>query len=360
MSGQGNTVTQPRTTRLERPNLEDVAARAGVSRATVSRVVNGQSSVAPHLRDQVERAIDELGYVPNFAARALMTKRTDAIALLASEPDTRVFGDPFFAGLIRGVSLEANRARLQLVLLMVQAVVDNERVKRFVREAPVDGVMLVSEHAVEDPIPLMLEQSGIPYVIGGRPMQPGLSAPFVDTDNVLGGRIAAQYLASLGRKTIGTVTGPQDMAAGIDRLRGFKQGLGRSFRARRVEEADFTRQGGEAGTERLLARVPDLDAIFAASDLTALGALTALRRAGRRVPDDVALVGFDDNALAATSDPPLTTIHQDPVLLGRMMVRLYLAHHRPDIALATEDGVPPVAGLHHVILPAHLVTRDSA
>jgi DNA-binding LacI/PurR family transcriptional regulator len=146
----------------------------------------------------------------------------------------------------------------------------------------------------------------------------------------------------------------------VDRLAGFKRGLGRSFRARRVETGDFTKQSGEAATTRLLARHPDIDGLFAASDLMALGALTALRRAGRRVPDDVALVGYDDNEFATTSEPPLTTILQDPILQGRMMVRLYLAHYRPDLPMAPEPGIPDVTDTHHVILPVELVVRESA
>lgn len=343
-----------------RPNLEDVAAAAGVSRATVSRVVNQHSTVDPELRERVQRAIDEVGYVPNVVARALMTRRNDSIALVASEPDVRVFGDPFFAGIIRGVSQEANAAGLHLVLLMVQGTREIEHAKGFLRAAPVDGVMLISEHAVEDPIPAMLKQSSIPFVIGGRPMQEGVTAPYVDVDNVLGGTLAAHRLASTGRRTVGTITGPRDMSAGVDRLAGFKRGLGRAFRASRVETGDFTQQGGEAAMTRLLERVPNLDGLFAASDLMALGALAALRRAGRRVPDDVAVVGYDDNEFALTSDPPLTTVRQDPILQGRMMVRLYLAHYRPDLAVEPEDGIPEVRGGHHLILPVTLVARESA
>jgi DNA-binding LacI/PurR family transcriptional regulator len=343
-----------------RPNLEDVAAQAGVSRATVSRVVNGQTTVAPELRERVQRAIDQLGYVPNQAARSLMSRRNDTIALLASESDVRVFGDPFFSGVVRGITQEANRAGLQLVMLMAQTEADLERAKRYLRSDSIDAVMMISEHSVDDPIPPLLERLGIPYVIGGRPLQAGLAAVYVDNDNVFGGALAAQHLASLGRSVIGTVAGPADMSAGIDRLTGFKKGLGRAFRADRVERADFTQAGGEAATERLLERVPDLDGLFAASDLTALGALAALRRAGRRVPDDVALVGFDDNDFAATTDPPLTTVRQSPLLQGRTMVRLYLAQHRPDLVVEPDDLVPDVVGVDHVVLPVHLVVRESA
>lgn len=348
------------TTPTRRPNLEDVAARAGVSRATVSRVVNDQANVAPDLRQRVQQAISELGYVPNRAARSLMTGRFDSIAMVASEPDQRVFGDPYFSGILRGIGLEASPAGLQVVLLMAQSWEDIERIKRFLTSAPVDGVMLISEHAVADPLPAALQQAGIPLVIGGRPMQELRHPLYVDTDNREGSRLAAEYLVGAGRKRIATITGSLDMSAGKDRFLGFKEGLGRAFRANRVERGDFTRAVGERAMTRLLERDPQLDAVFAASDLTAVGALAALRRAGRRVPDDVAVVGFDDNEYALTSEPPLTTMHQDPVLQGRMMVRLYLAHHRPDIALAPDPDLPDVAGLENVMLPVKLVVRESA
>jgi DNA-binding LacI/PurR family transcriptional regulator len=343
-----------------RPNLEDVAARAGVSRATVSRVVNGQATVAADLKERVDRAIEELGYVPNQAARSLMTRRFDSIALLASEPDIRVFGDPFFSGIVRGVTLEANRAGLQVVLLMVQSPDDLERAKRYLRAAPVDGVMLISEHQSADPMPAVLERAGIPLVIGGRPMQPGAHPLYVDNDNRAGARMAAEHLVSIGRRRIGTLAGPQDMSAGIDRLEGFRDGLGESFAPELVEYSDFTQQGGEVAMARLLERAPDLDAVFATSDLTALGALAALRRAGRRVPEHVALASFDDSEFAATTEPPLTTVRQDAVVQGRTMVRLYLARHRPDIEFAPEAGLPEVGGTDHVILPVRLVVRESA
>lgn len=345
---------------VRRANLEDVAAEAGVSRATVSRVVNGLASVAPELRERVEKAVEELGYVPNRAARSLMTRRSDSIALVALEPDVRVFGDPFFSRIVRGVSAEANRSGLQIVLMMAQSHEDLERVKRYLRSAPVDGVLLISEHQSEASLSVMLEEMGTPVVIGGRPLQAGISPLYVDNDNVAGARVAAQRLASIGRRVIGTISGPQDMTAGIDRLTGFREGLGALFDEARVEHGDFTRPGGEAAAERLLARVPDLDGLFAASDLTALGAIAALRRAGRRVPEDVAVVGFDDNDLAAVSDPPLTTVHQDPVLQGRTMLRMYLARHRPDIEVEALEGDPDVMASDHVVLPVHLVVRESA
>jgi DNA-binding LacI/PurR family transcriptional regulator len=321
-------------------------------------VVNGQATVAEDLRERVQKAVDELGYVPNQAARALMTRRSDAIALLASEPATRVFGDPFFSGIVRGVSMETNRAGLQLVLMMAQDFEDLERVKRFLKSSPVDGVMLISGHD-GDGLPEELERLATPYVIGGRPTG-GAEPPYVDSENVVGAEVATSHLLALGRRKVGTVTGPLDMPAGVDRLAGFTKALGSSFHQDLVESGDFTQLGGEAAAGRLLERVPDLDGLFAASDLMALGALAALRRAGRRVPEDVALVGFDDNEFATTADPPLTTVRQDPMIMGRAMVRLYLARHRPDIEVAPDDGIPDVSGVDHLILPVSLVVRESA
>jgi DNA-binding LacI/PurR family transcriptional regulator len=342
-----------------RANLESVAAAAGVSRATVSRVVNGWTSVAPDLRERVERAITELGYVPNQAARSLVTQRADAVALVAAEPDPRVFGDPFFSGIVRGVSTELMSAGVQVVLLMAQSVEDLGRIERYLRTAPLDGVLLVSEHSSYDPIPAAMVEAGVPLVIGGRPMQPELRVPSVDNDNVGGARAATERLLARGCRRIGTVAGPADMAAGIDRLAGVRAALGGDLPAPRVEHGDFTQAGGEAATRRLLEQAPDVDGLFVASDLMALGALRALRRSGRRVPDDVAVVGFDDIPLAAATEPPLTTARQQTVLMGRTMARMLLTRARPDLVLRDARDVPDVAP-DRVVLPVELVVRDSA
>ena len=333
---------------------------AGVSRATVSRVVNGWTSVDPAMRARVERAIAELGYVPNQAARSLVTRRTDAVALVASEPDPRVFGDPFFSSIIRGVSQELMDAGIQMMLLMAQSYPELDRIERYLRTAPIDGVLLISEHATHDPIPAAMAQAGVPLVIGGRPVQAGVAVPYVDNDNVGGARLAAEHLLARGCRTIGTIAGPPDMSAGVDRLAGYRAGLGGIFDESTVERGDFTKAGGEAATERLLARVPHLDGLFAASDLMAFGALQALRRAGRRVPQDVAVVGFDDIPLAESSDPPLTTLRQQTVLQGRAMVRLFLAQTRPALTPPPLNGLPDLHGRDHVVLPVELVVRGSA
>jgi DNA-binding LacI/PurR family transcriptional regulator len=343
-----------------RPTLEEVARHAGVSRATVSRVVNGSPTVDPRLREIVDRAVAELGYVPNQAARTLMTSRTDTVALVVAEPDTRVFGDPFFSGIIRGVSQELAASGLQLLLMMAQSHDDLAHIEKYLLSRHVDGALLISEHA-DDRLPRALVGAGVPLVIGGRPLQSATATAYVDNDNAGGARLAAEHLRSLGRSRITTVAGPVDMSAGVDRLAGFRKGLGRGFRTRYVEHGDFQQAGGAAAMARLLDRVPDLDAVFVASDLMALGALSELRRRGRRVPDDVAVVGFDDIAMAALAEPPLTTLRQRTVDQGRLMVRLYLARHRADLLVADPDGtLPGVADTDRVVLPVELVVRDSA
>lgn len=349
----------PPRVRAGRANLEDVAAAAGVSRATVSRVVNGWTTVAPDLRDRVERAVAALGYVPNLAARSLVTRRTDAVALVAAEPDPRVFGDPFFSGIVRGVSSELMQARIQLVLLMAQSVEDLDRIEHYLRTAPLDGVLLISEHSTHDPIPAAMAQTGMPLVIGGRPLRPELGVPFVDNDNVGGARLAAEHLLARGCRSLATIAGPADMSAGVDRVEGFRAALGEPLDPARVEHGDFTQTSGEEAAARLLDRVPDLDGLFVASDLMALGALRALRAQGRRVPQDVAVVGFDDIPLAAAAEPPLTTVRQQTVLQGRAMARLLLDRARPDLELAPAPEVGDVSQ-DRVVLPVELVVRDSA
>lgn len=166
-----------------RPTLEKVAARAGVSRATASRVINGSTRVAPQIREAVNRAVEELGYVPNQAARSLVTQRADSIALVFPEPATRVFSDdPTFAGIIRGVSMEIEKADKQLVLMLTGLEGGYQRVERYATNGHVDGVIIASMHGT-DPLPAILTRRGVPVVCSGRPGAPN-SLPYVDMDNL--------------------------------------------------------------------------------------------------------------------------------------------------------------------------------
>jgi DNA-binding LacI/PurR family transcriptional regulator len=343
------TVPQSAAAPAGQPTLEQVAALAGVSRATVSRVVNGSPRVSPERRALVEQAIGKLGYVPNRAARSLVTRRSDSVALVVFEPETRVFAEPFFAGMARGVASALAATDLQLVLLMAQDPAQRERVVRYIVNHHADGVLLASLHG-EDPLPRRLADAGVPTVLMGRPAGP-VAASYVDADNRGGARQAVDHLARRGRRRIATIAGPQDMGVGQDRLDGYRDGLraaGLDGGDDLVEVGDFTEEGGAGAMGRLLERPGrPVDAVFAASDLMAAGALRALRAAGRRVPDDVAVVGFEDSAVARYAQPPLTTVRQPIEEMGRQATRLLL------------DKVAGEAAGMHLILDVELVVRAS-
>ncbi|OGO55489.1 MAG: LacI family transcriptional regulator [Chloroflexi bacterium RBG_16_70_13] len=330
--------------------LDAVARVAGVSRATVSRVVNGNPKVGEEAKRQVERAIERLGYVPNPAARSLVTRRSDSIGVVIPEPPGMLFGDPFFPRLLRGISAELSARNLQLVLLMPQSPAEEPRVERYLTAGHVDGALLVSLHG-EDAMPAALAARGIPVVVGGRPPG-GEGVSYVDVDNVGGARSAVAHLIRAGRRVIATIGGPPDMSAGIDRLEGYRQGLtggGLVVEPSLQVAADFTQEGGAEAMRRILAARPDVDAVFAASDLMAAGAMQVLRAADRRVPEDVSIVGFDDSSIAATAEPPLTSVRQPIEEMGREMVRLLLEQ-------ASRPGSVP----RKVILATQLVRRRSS
>ncbi|MEU1469248.1 LacI family DNA-binding transcriptional regulator [Streptomyces sp. NPDC005761] len=332
-----------------RPTLEAVAARAGVSRATASRVVNGGAGVRQPLVDQVRKAVEELGYVPNHAARTLVTRRNGAVAVIIDEPEARIFSDPFFSQQIRGISRELNAHDAQLVLLLVEGSGDFERVTRYLAGGHVDGVLAFSLHT-DDELPSVLRRFRVPTVYGGRPVRPGgaaadLAVPYVDCDNRGGAREAVRHLVSLGRRTIAHIAGPRDQTSALDRIDGYADVLPDGDPAL-VADGDFTTEGGARAMARLLERRPDLDAVFAANDLMASGALRVLREHGRRVPQDVALVGFDDlDSVAEATDPPLTTVRQDVEGMGRLMVRL-LMERLNDAGSGTDSVITPTELIH--------------
>lgn len=297
----------------------------------------------------VEGAIRELGYVPNRAARSLVTRRSDSVALVITEPSGQVFGDPFFPRILRGISEALAEEAMQLVLLMPQGRRDEDRVERYLGAGHSDGVLLISLHG-SDPLPAGLRRHGIPTVIGGRPPAEGIT--YVDVDNRSGAASAVAHLLETGRRRIATIAGPQDMAAGVDRLDGYRARLaqgGHLADDTLIEAGDFTHDGGRAAMERLLERVPDLDAIFVASDLMAVGAVAALRTSGRRIPADVAVVGFDDSQLATTTEPGLSSVRQPIEEMGREMTRLLMHEIRF-----------PERAPRRVILDTELVIRASS
>jgi DNA-binding LacI/PurR family transcriptional regulator len=332
------------------PTLEVVAAAAGVSRATASRVLRGASNVSDEARDAVLRVAAELSYRPNLAARALVTRRSDSVAFLVAESEDRLFGDPYFLSMLRGAQAEIAAAGMQLVFVIASTSAEAENFEHYARGGHVDGVLLVSLHG-HDMLPQHLESIGVPTVLNGRPISMSESIYYVDSDNVGGGRAATQVLIDRGATRIATITGPLDMTAGLDRLTGYTEALvaaGRKPLKKHIVTGDFSIERGGAAMRQLLDADPSIDGVFAASDLTALGAISALTARGKRVPEDVAVVGFDDVREAGLAHPALTTVRQPIDEVGRTMARKLLAR----LSGARAERI--------TVLPVDVVRRMSA
>ncbi len=335
--------------RRRRPTIHDVAREAGVSRGTVSRVLNGGHYVSPAAAKAVNAAIRKTGYVVNRHARSLITGRSGSAAFLLTEPQEKFFEDPNFNVLLRGCTQALATHDIPLLLMIAGSREEQHRITRYISAGHVDGVLLVSSHT-GDPVAETLVRAGIPVVMCGQPMGHGTRLAHVAADDRDGARQMVRHLLGTGRRRIATVTGPLDTPGGVERLAGYREILadaGLPADDSLVEAGDYSRDGGAAATAALLARRPDLDALFVASDLMAQGALAVLERAGRRVPADVAVGGFDDSTAAVGSRPALTTIRQPWDRISAEMVRVLLSQ------IGGEDSSA-------VILPTELVRRESA
>ncbi|CAN5510327.1 LacI family DNA-binding transcriptional regulator [soil metagenome] len=332
------------------PTLEAVAARAGVSRATASRALRGAVNVSEQARAAVQRAASDLAYSPNLAARSLVTGRSGSIAFLVAESEDRLFADPFFLGLLRGAQSVLAEAQVQMVFTVAGSKADRDRFVRYAAGGHVDGVLLLSLHG-DSALPAELESHGVATVLSGRPLADSERFYYIDSDNLGGAQTATEHLIAGGRRRIATITGPLDMAAGQDRLAGYREALrraGMELTEDLVVTGDFTAQGGYLAMGDLIDRHPDLDAVFAASDLMALGAMRTLQARGLRVPADVGVVGFDDLADSALAVPSLTTVRQPIAGLGQSMATLLLQRLQGETAQRC------------TVLGVELVQRDSA
>lgn len=328
--------------------LEKVAELAGVSRSTVSRVVNDQVGVRDDVRRRVWQVIDETGYRPNIAARALASNRSGIISLVIPHAFTTLFADPYFPRLTQGISMACNRNKQSLTLFLFHNEEEKAQLTRRISNVSLfDGVIMASSQ-YDDPLIPHLIRNEVPFVVIGRQdCYPQVS--FVDSDNLNGAYAAVNHLLRLGYRRVAHITGPQNMVAGEDRLAGYCKALsdrGGTFNEDLVAEGDFTEAGGYLAMKRLLPVRPE--AVFAASDQLALGAWRAIREAGLRVPHDIALVGFDDLLPAGAGQPQLTTIRQSIVRMGREAVNVLL-----DII---ENGPTPQ---RRVIFDTELVIRES-
>jgi len=332
------------------PTLEEVAHLAGVSRSTVSRVINDHPNVRSETRERVWQAVRNSGYQPNVVARSLVTNRTKIIGIVIPEAVTTLFTDPFFPLVLRGATEACNARQYHLMLSLFTASADRHEVyQRVLHSGYLDGAIVASS-SLDDPLISDLLRDRIPFVSIGR--HPDKHVHYVDADNVGGARMAVEHLIRLGHRRIATITGRMDMVAGQERLDGYRQAI-EAHRIPVEEElivaGDFTEGSGMSAMQQLLPVAPS--AVFAASDMMAIGALKAFRQAGLQAPRDIAMVSFDDIPIASAIEPALTTVRQPIERMGAMAV---------DVLLSVLAGPPePDAPVHRIILPTELVVRAS-
>jgi DNA-binding LacI/PurR family transcriptional regulator len=329
--------------------IEEIARLAHVSRSTVSRVLNNHPNVRSEVRAKVLQVVQEHNYTPNAAARSLASSRSNAVGLLVPRTAAILFTDPFFPLVIQGISEACTGAGYFLMLTMLTAELEQPFYNRVLRGRHFDGVIILSSD-VDDLLLSRLTHDEIPLVLVGRHPNQALVST-VDTENVEGARLATTHLLGLGYTRVATISGPQNMVAGIDRCEGYKQALaaaGIPLDPALIVEGDFTQESGYTSMQRLLALDERPRAVFVASDAMAFGAMRAIGEAGLRMPEQIALVGFDDVPAAAYGSPPLSTIRQPCGELGATAVHTLIAQ--------IEDPARPPSTIR---LPTRLVVRGT-
>ncbi|POH57062.1 LacI family DNA-binding transcriptional regulator [Arthrobacter glacialis] len=317
----------PSPGRKKRSTILDVATVAGISRGTVSRVLNGEPYVSDEARVAVNKAIKEVGYVPNMAARNLVRQRSQAVGLLIHEPHALFLEDPNIGSIMLGANTVLSQAGYQMVCLIIDSELDVNRIGQYLNGGSIDGAIVISA-GENDPITELIEQLAMASAFVGLPPN-HRPLPFVSIDNKKAAAEITARLKASGRTQIGMIASALGRAAGADRLAGFEDALGSSYRPELVAMVEhFSFDAGIAGMRELLERCPTIDAVFAASDAVAAGALSVLQRIGRRVPEDIAVVGFDDSVWAQRTNPPLSTVRQPASELGAQAAELVLAQLR--------------------------------
>jgi DNA-binding LacI/PurR family transcriptional regulator len=339
----------PREKQLRRrATINDVAAEAGTSRGTVSRVLNHEPYVSEVARKAVEEAVARVGYVRNAAARNLVTQKSRAVALIVHEPHSLVLDDPNIGNILIGTNSVLSDADYQMVTLIVDSSRDSDRVVEYLRGGFVDGAIILSART-RDPIAVAVAELGLPASFVGHPPD-APDIPFIGIDNASAAEEITRRLVATGRKRVGMLASGLDRDSGQDRLTGFTRALGPDFDPQLVVRHQFySFAAGVEGMTELLRRDPTIDGVFAASDAVAAGAMDVLHRVGRRIPDDVGIVGFDDSSWALRCNPPLSTVRQPAESLGRQAAQQVLKQLRS--AGDTEPGI---------LLTTEIVWRESA
>lgn len=328
-------------------NLESIAKLAGVSRSTVSRVINDSPNVSDSSREKVLEVIKQVDFQPNIAARSLAAGRTRVIGLVIPTQIARLFSDPFFPLLIQGVSATCNLTDFSVMLWLAEPEYERKMIRQILYNGIIDGV-IISSAIVNDPLVDALQERGLPFVMIGEPHDK-TDINFVDVDNAAGAQRAVLHLARIGYQKIATITCALNTAVGINRLEGYKQALTHMdipVQPELIIEGDFSQESGYMATKRLLKQKPD--AIFVASDPMAQGCYRAIKEAGLTVGKDIAVVGFDDLPLSQHMSPPLTTVRQPVINMGNLAVETLI------------DVIDyPERPIRQVRLPTELVVRSS-
>ncbi len=324
--------------------LDDLARLTGYSRATVSRVING-GPVSEQTRDKVLAVLETTDYRPNVAARSLASGRTGVMGIVMHVAAQLTFSDAYFAGLLTGISEQLSDQSLGMMLWLGNRS-GEETLDQIVGMGMLDGVIVTADTKA-DPLVDGLRESGMPVVLIGHRREDS-DASYVDIDNEGSAERATNHLLSLGRRRIGHITGRRGTVSGDDRVLGYQTALRKAGLDPEglIVDGDYTPETGYTAAVALINQ--DVDAIFCGSDHTATGALAAIRDAGLRVPDDIAIMGFDDLDFAATTDPPLSTVRQDIGEQGHEAARTL-------IHLAANPDMGP----RRILLPTEIVVRQS-
>ncbi|ADL08468.1 LacI family DNA-binding transcriptional regulator [Thermosediminibacter oceani] len=330
------------------PTIKDIALLAGVSVTTVSRALNGYSDVSEATRQKIKKIAEELNYTPNSIARGLVMKKTNTVGLVVSEIIKPGVYHPFFLEVLSGIKAALHKSGYDIILFTVDPESQGKTsYERLCKERKVDGT-IVQGLKLSDPYIEQIKSTDIPTVLIDIPILTE-RVGYVSSDNVKGAFDAVNYLVQIGHSEIGFINGHKDAAVSIERLEGYRKALehhGIPYDERYVAYGDYTQQSGAEAFKELLREIPQITAVFCASDLMAVGALKAAGEMGKKVPGEISIVGFDDIELATIITPNLTTIRQEKYRIGYKAAELLLSIIR---------GEKP----RHVVVPHRLVVRQS-
>lgn len=328
--------------------IKEIAKIAGVSRSTVSRVINNDPNVSRRTRSKVQEIIDELGYQPDPVARSLIGGRSRVIGLAIPMAFSSLYSEPFFSILAQGISSTCTANNYTLMLWIIEPDYEKRTNNDIINNRIIDGIIVASS-MIDDPLIESLITKKVPLVVIGRHNNPNVSS--VDADNIHGSIMAVRHLVEVGREKLATVTGHMDRYSGRDRLIGFKRGLQENnlpIVEDRIAYGDFTEKKGYLQTKLLLSQA-EFDGLYVASDMMAFGAIRAIQETGLRVPEDISVISFDDIPAAARFHPPLTTIRQPIHQIGAIAAQTLIDQ------LETRDTTTP----RRIILPTEIVLRQS-